>query len=238
MYDLDKPFAPANELAFYRELARRTPGPILEPMCGSGRFLIPLLQQGFDIDGTDASPHMLEACRTKCSALGLAPNLTECWLHEMKLPRKYGMAFISSGSFGLISDLDVARECLLRLFDCLLPGGSLVLEVERLTAFHPGSYPWGGKWTHRPNGDVIVLSWLGEIDREGVNRGLHRYELFESGRLTSTEIEEWNLRSYSPQQIEQLLIEAGFGDVKFWRCHEFVELGKDDSSMIVECRKL
>ena len=42
-------------------------------MCGSGRFLIPLLKRGFDIDGVDASPHMLQACRDHCQRLGLTP---------------------------------------------------------------------------------------------------------------------------------------------------------------------
>ena len=36
-------------------------------MCGSGRFLIPILENGIDIEGTDASGHMLDNCRKKCA---------------------------------------------------------------------------------------------------------------------------------------------------------------------------
>ena len=49
-YDIDKPTAPQKELDFYLRYARRARGPILEPMCGSGRFLVPIAQSGFDID--------------------------------------------------------------------------------------------------------------------------------------------------------------------------------------------
>lgn len=44
-------------LNFYLEYAQTITTPILEPMCGSGRFLIPMLEQGFNIEGFDASPH-------------------------------------------------------------------------------------------------------------------------------------------------------------------------------------
>src|SRR5205085_4746698 len=53
-YDLDKPEAPAEELARWMQFARDARGPVLEVMCGSGRFLVPLAQAGVDIDGVDA----------------------------------------------------------------------------------------------------------------------------------------------------------------------------------------
>jgi len=45
-YDLDKPSAPADALAFYVERARKAGGRVLEPMCGSGRFLLPMSLAG------------------------------------------------------------------------------------------------------------------------------------------------------------------------------------------------
>ena len=57
-YDLDKPAAPAAALAYYLDRARDAQGRILEPMCGSGRFLIPMLRAGLPIDGVDASRAM------------------------------------------------------------------------------------------------------------------------------------------------------------------------------------
>ena len=58
-YDLDKPSAPPDALAFYLEHARQANGPVLEAMCGSGRFLVPMMQAGIDMDGLDASSDML-----------------------------------------------------------------------------------------------------------------------------------------------------------------------------------
>ena len=39
-YDIDKPRPPDEAFAFYRGRAEQVKGPILEPMCGSGRFLL------------------------------------------------------------------------------------------------------------------------------------------------------------------------------------------------------
>ena len=46
-YDADKPHAPAAELAFYVAALPRAAGGVLEPMCGSGRLLVPLIDAGF-----------------------------------------------------------------------------------------------------------------------------------------------------------------------------------------------
>ena len=56
--------APEDELTFYLSYAR--PGQkILEPLCGSGRFLVPFLERGLDIRGMDASEEMLSTLREK-----------------------------------------------------------------------------------------------------------------------------------------------------------------------------
>lgn len=62
-YDLDKPSPPAEAFEYYLNEAKRCVQPVLEPMCGSGRFLIPLMEHGINIEGTDASEEMLEKLR-------------------------------------------------------------------------------------------------------------------------------------------------------------------------------
>jgi SAM-dependent methyltransferase len=88
-YDLDKPEAPKPELDRWMGYARAAPGPVLEVMCGSGRFLVPLAAAGIDIDGIDASADMLAACSKKCAEQKLAPGLHLQFAHELALPRRY-----------------------------------------------------------------------------------------------------------------------------------------------------
>ena len=52
MYEILHETASANELQFYLSYAEKGMK-ILEPMCGSGRFLITILESGFVISGID-----------------------------------------------------------------------------------------------------------------------------------------------------------------------------------------
>jgi SAM-dependent methyltransferase len=128
-YDTDKPTSPPDALEFYLRYAEQARGPILEPMCGSGRFLIPLLQRGFDIDGFDASPQMLEACRAKLARFGLRANVSEQVMPDIDLPRKYGLVIIPAGSLGLITGLDALRQSLKSITAVMLPGATFVFET-------------------------------------------------------------------------------------------------------------
>lgn len=46
VYDLSKPTPPKDAYDFYRSYAIAAQGRILEPMCGTGRFLLPLVAEG------------------------------------------------------------------------------------------------------------------------------------------------------------------------------------------------
>ena len=103
-YDIDKPNAPADAFEFYLHYAQQAKGAILEPMCGSGRFLLPLLEYGFSIDGIDASDDMLKACRENGHMRRLTPNLFKQFLHQLELPQRYDLGIIPAGSFCLITN--------------------------------------------------------------------------------------------------------------------------------------
>ena len=55
-------------LDFYLGLARSKGGPVLDVACGTGRVLLPMLEAGFDVDGVDLFPAMIERLREKAAA--------------------------------------------------------------------------------------------------------------------------------------------------------------------------
>jgi len=237
-YDTDKPTAPPDALAFYRRYAGDANGPVLEPMCGTGRFLIPMVEAGIDIDGADASTAMLEVCRRKCGERGLTPDLNEQFLEDLETTRQYGLIFIPSGSFGLVVDPAKARESLRRIHETLLPGGKFVYEVPRRTMTESTSWPWGGRWIERADGATIVISWMGRYDDdERVSHSLNRYELVKNGKLLDTEFERFDLRSYDPDECVDLLEQAGFTSVNLYGDYDGGPVTSTTEEIIVECRK-
>ncbi len=128
-------------------------------MCGSGRFLVPLLQAGVPIEGVDASAAMLAACRSSAEDLGLVPKLYEQSLEDLSLPQQYGLAFVPAGSLGLIHQRDALRACLRRLRQHLSQNAMLFIELVDVESFEPDS---GGSGTRSANGSggrSISYSW-------------------------------------------------------------------------------
>lgn len=237
-YDLDKPEQPEDAFEFYLRYAEQAQGPILEPMCGSGRFLLPLIARGFEVDGVDASSFMLDSCRRRAAHQQLHPQLFQQPLEALELPRRYALAFIAAGSFGLLTQPEQAREALKRLHDAVLPGGRLVLEADRPAFETSTSWPWGGRWLKRPDGALLVISWLGQYAAsERTSYNIHRYELVVDGRVVETELEEFNLRNYEPPELQALLERAGFVDIKLLKAFEQRAPDDDDEGFVLECRR-
>ena len=210
-YDIDKPAAPADALEYYAAIVSQAGGPALEPMCGSGRLLVPLLERGHDVDGVDGSGHMLDRCRTRCAALGFNPALSQQLLHELSLSRRYRLIFIPEGSFSLVIDPNEARESLRRMHAALVPGGRLVIDVERYEGSENHRWPWDGRSVTRPDGARIIYSRLGHFDAtRRISYSMGRYDLVEGGKLLETEFEEFNLRQYERNEFSALLEECGF----------------------------
>lgn len=238
-YALDKPDAPPDAFDFYEAFAREARGPIHEPMCGTGRYLLPLLAQGLEISGSDSSPHMLEACRERAAALGLAPELSEQSLQVLRCARAPKLMFVPSGSFGLLIEDEEAKLALRRAYEVLAPGGQLLVEAERLRPTPPDmSGTWGGRWVERGDGAKLVLSWLGQYSgAANVTTSLHRYELVKDGRLLATQWEEFRVRSYGAEEFRALLEGAGFERIDALKPYERSAADDSDDAIVFSARK-
>lgn len=237
-YDISKPEPPPDAFDYYLKLCKNMGGPVLEPMCGSGRFLIPLLQKGIEIDGADASPDMLKACRQTAALRGLKPVLYEQFIEETTLPKKYQLIIIPSRSFILVTDRQAARTALSRLCEHLLPGGRLVLEIDTPKAVSARLGVWTGRWVTRPDDATIAFSALDSYDAtEKVVRSLHKYELYQNGRLTAAELEHFAIRFYERDEFAGMLKEAGFTGIQGTRPYGNVPPDESDKTILFSGRR-
>lgn len=239
-YDLCFPEAPAEALDYYVDCAKRSEGPIYEPMCGSGRYLLPLLAQGFDIEGADASEEMLASCRVRASGLGLSARLQRGLMQDLNVAERYGLVMIPAGSFCLLIDEGAVVESLRRIHEALLPGGRFVVEIERKGFLKPSlDSTWSGRWLKEPDGTIVVQSMLHQYSGiEGIARALHRYELVSDGRLLETEFEEFAVKHYELQAFANLLAMAGFVQIECLVPHERRAPTEEDDGLLFECIKV
>jgi len=214
-YDLDKRTAPPKSLAFYLDQARKAGGRVLEPMCGSGRFLLPMAQAGVPIDGVDSSPAMVEACRAHASRLGIDVRIHLQEVASLELPHRYSMAFVPSGSIGLVAESHELRRTFSRLRSHLEPRGRLFLElpVDEPTPSRPTEL--APRTVACPDGSSITYSCIvSQLALPDTIRFSGTYTKCKGTRVLRIEEEELTLRFHRPEHIAAELAACGFGKAR------------------------
>jgi len=238
VYELSKPKVPEADYNFYKSYLQDAKGKILEPMCGTGRFLLPFLQDGFDIQGFDASHNMLNSLNEKAKQLGVSPTVWHGYVEQVKQDSSFSLSFIPSGSFGLLIDESVANNALKSFYNILDSGGVLVFEAETLKAI-PEKFGVPRSSVYKKNDGSMILATFFDVPPENnVGTSICRYELVIGNQTTQTEIEEFKVRMYDPEKLVKTLKNIGFSNVTLRKCFDR-GLSPDDTDEVVvyECRK-
>ena len=215
-YDADKPRASAAEVAWYAERVPADAGPILEVMSGSGRLLIPLLEQGLTVHGCDASTAMIASCEARLDALNYARTLFRQDAAALELPFRYSAALVAAGSFQLLADRPVARAALARIRAHLVEPGLLFLDlfVPAAAAHPPGAPIVEARTVTLPDGTRIAYRTATAVDVAGRRIDIRgRYEKRAGPLILAREDESIALTWYDEDEIAALLAAAGYTDV-------------------------
>jgi len=239
-YDLDKPDAPDDAFAFYLQYADRIRGKVLEPMCGSGRFLIPIMELGYDIEGFDASQSMLEALYKKCKNKKIKPKVWQGFVQDLDKNSIYNLAFIPSGSLNLITNLNRLKRSFKNIHHSLVSGGTFVIELITLAeAERQETNRWWSSMQTIPDGRKIVISSMNLPLVNNIGQSVCRYELVENNQIVKTEVETYELQFYKVDEIESLLTEAGFSNIRTIKAFEHGKMpDASDDVIVYECSKL
>jgi len=138
-----------EDVGFYVEESLRSGGPVLELGVGTGRIAIPIAQAGMKVIGVDSSAPMLERCRERAQATGVA-ELLDLRLGDLRDPpisEKVPLTISPFRAFLHLLDDEDRLLALTRIGDLLQPGGRLVFDV-----FAPSSEDIAqthGRWIER-----------------------------------------------------------------------------------------
>jgi|TARA_B110001454_G_C12688529_1_gene421306 SAM-dependent methyltransferase len=238
-----------SDVAFFQKIIERCGEPVLDAGCGTGRLLLPFLRSGLDVDGSDVSPDMIAWCAAKAEADELPVNLYTQAMHELDLPRRY-CTVVLCGAFGLGGDRSTDLEGLRRIHSQLESGGTLVMDhhlgkhnVDSDTAWQiPENLELPGSWPDK--GDRRCMSGGGELELRtrlvGVDaaaRSIVR-EIsvlqFDSGVEVANDAYSIVICSYSAMEVENMLIEAGFGEVRVTGTLEVEDPALDAERIVFE----
>lgn len=233
MYEILHREAPQDELEFYLSYAKKGMS-ILEPLCGSGRFLVPFSEREFDISGVDLSTEMLAKLKEK------APNarVFQGDILEYNSEEKYDYIFISSGSVSLFTDMELCRKILHKMKDLLKKGGKFVFAVDTIADRCPddSDYKLSISVKTKEGLDLIlkVKNYYHEKTHTQYSPGI--YELYNGTELLQRELMDFQTHLYELGEIEPYLSEIGFTKVKVYSSYDKVIAEDNQTEMFLyEC---
>ena len=215
-YDLWFGEEPFWDQAFFFQRIKENGGAALELACGTGRLLVPFLRDGLDVAGVDASRRMLEICRQKALAAGVAPVLHEQLMQALDVPRRFHTIYIPADSFGIVVDQAEALQVLTRSRDHLSPGGELILALGPTPTNTDDGQERMTRHARRNDGSIArEFTTTRTMPNERVQEMRVRFEIVTNDVVTDSLT--WpaaRLRWYESSELTSMLRRAGFGSVQ------------------------
>lgn len=234
MYEILHETAPQDELEFYLSYAKEG-DKIFEPLCGSGRFLIPFMQKGLDISGMDMSDEMLQKLKQKAPSA----KAFKADINKYISDKKYDYIFISSGSVSLFTNLTECKKILGKLKEMLAPNGKLVFAVDTLAnrCSNDDDYKISIS-VKTPEGFDLILKNKNYFDPKSCTQyspGI--YELYNGQKLLQSEKMDFQTHLYKLGEMEKMLDEIGFSSVKTYSSYQKQIASDNNCEMFLyECR--
>lgn len=210
-YDIVKTISD-EERAFYLDYATKANGPVLEPMCGTGRLLIPMLAAGIDIEGFDASEHMLDALKKK------SPNapVWQQFVQNFTSEKKYQLIFVPFGSWGLITDKQAAKKSLKNMYQHLAAGGTLLLEIDTVHSLPDNLNGWQTTlYTRTDRSKLVLKAFQSYESKKQLFKCLCKYQSITHNIIQVEEHETFEQYLYRFDELDDVLSTIGFGIKKY-----------------------
>ncbi len=218
-YDFTKPIdGDYPDVPYYLDLLGSQDRKILEIGAGTGRLCIPLLLEGYKVDALECSPHMISLLLQNLGLKKSKTKIHEMRAEDMKFQQSYDDIIVSFGSFQLFSDLGVAQKCLQLFRKALKKGGRLFVDLDVIRPeVHKAGLKSYGTEVQTSKTEKILLEGSRSWDFIWQTENVHlRYELWQKGKLKSTELQNFSLRWYGIWEFHALLKAIGFSSVEIY----------------------
>jgi len=243
-YDLIAPFYDIEHVHYdedvdlYRDFAVVCNGPVLELACGSGRLLLPLVQEGYEVTGVDTSATMLNLARQRLERAGVASHcqLVQQDMCSLQLEQTFRLAFIALGSFAHIYARKQQQQALAAVRAHLTPGAMFIMDLANADARYlegmNGQVVHQGSWQ---DDDGAILTHLVSPICSNTRHLLeltHFYDHYRQGEaLRRTMVKTW-IYLFERGEMELLLEQAGFVIKDLYGDYEMGPFERDSPRMI------
>ena len=246
IYDLEHD-AIDEDLAFYRQVARRHPGAVIDLGCGSGRLFPPLLAGGATrLVGIDGSPSLLERAEARIEADGYLASasaagrieLVEGDVRRVRRGDRFELAIMA----GVVAHLDGPEDALRALGSArrlLAKDGLLVVDTLGPGGLPAHDLPLSVDWERSDGGRHMVRR--SRLERRETPEGLRvsYATLTDVARADGTIARlpaSWRLWYPSPAALVALAEEAELVVESVFGSHDLDPLDDESERCIVFAR--
>ncbi|MEM9160516.1 MAG: class I SAM-dependent methyltransferase [Verrucomicrobiota bacterium] len=235
-YDVLDELADFDDYDFYRWFVAAQPGSVLDVGCGTGRIMVPLAREGFDVYGLDASQEMLDLCREKLGDKGEG-RLFLTDMRQFDLGRKFGTVMVPGFSLQMLKGERELRACLESCRKHLESEGQLILSFYTPLEYLEDKTRLGGLEKRKDKkiegtGERVVAYQGWKLDESSKRMMLeNRYELIDpEGVLKRFQDTNMVLFWYEIAWLRELLLSLGFGS-----CEDYGDFTFEEYSANNEC---
>ncbi len=193
---------------YVEEMIRRfgfRPASVLDLACGTGNTVLPMAKRGYRASGVDLSLQMIDLARRKAAEAGVEVEYHVGDIRDFLLERQVDLVTCFHDGLNYITDPDDLGRVFKNTARNLSPGGLFIFDLNALK--------WIGPADQHPvviedeNMTIIYRTW------HDTGASLWAVELtcfVREGELYRKFSEIHQERGYEPDQINKMLVEAGF----------------------------
>ena len=214
------------------EIEGLTPRTAADLACGTGSVALLLAQKGLQVTAVDMSEEMLCEAMQKAQTADAFPQFVCQRLEDLCLPRGVDLAVSALDSIDYITDPELCRRAMKRIYKALNPGGCFIFDVntpEKLRAMDGQVF--------LDEDDDVYCVWRGAFDEE-TNICSYGMDLFQrQGSAWYRSFEEHCEYAYSAEQLVGYLKEAGFTNIRVFGDQTMEKPAQGEQRIYIKARK-
>lgn len=180
---------------------------VLDVACGAGRYARALARRGLLVTGVDLSEDLLDEARERSPGLPGSPTYVRGDIRRLPFFGQFDAAVSLFTSFGYFEDRADDLAVLGGVHRALVPGGRFLLDFLNADAVRGGLEPVSETETDRFR--IRMERRIDEDAPGGPRVRKHVQAYWRDTGVPATSFQE-DVRLYTPDEIDDLLVEAGF----------------------------
>lgn len=214
----------AREIPFFTSILSEVKGnKVLDCACATGQHAVKLAKLGYQVTGSDINPEMIKQAKELIKHEGVNVNFLPSNFLNLKndINNKFDLIMCIGNSLPHIKDEEELRLCLRNMFDLMLPQGNLVLQNRNYDKFMKEKEKYQlmplTNWTENNESKLFI-----RINELNSNQKISFtiLTLSEENNNWRMEAERTELYPIQQDEIEKILLEIGFTNVKFYGDYE------------------